>query len=143
MKGDEYLKQVGKTIYRITSEVDPKVTIAMKTRSMRKPIVESIPQSHTLMLDLNSSRWKGSDAFWGRLWVAGIIHNFGGRTFIGGNLKHDATNAPDLLHDPRQTVSRQKKNGHEQYPDQSYGNPVLIAKQLYEKWLPVMEKVYR
>lgn len=100
VKGDDYLGEVGSTIYKITNEVDPKAVIAMQTWSMRKPIVQAIPKSKLVMLDLNSSKWKASDAFWGRPWVAGIIHNFGGRTFLGGNLQHIATNAPLLLHNP-------------------------------------------
>jgi alpha-N-acetylglucosaminidase len=67
---------------------------------MRKPIVEAIPKDRILMLDLNSSKWKGSDAFWGRPWVAGLIHNFGGGTFMGGDLPYYAANAPSLLHNP-------------------------------------------
>lgn len=101
VKGDKYLKEVGETIYRITSEVDPEAMIAMQTWSLRKPIVMGIPKDKILLLDLNSSGWKNNDAFWGRPWVAGIIHNFGGKTFIGGNLEHYATNAPDLLNNPK------------------------------------------
>lgn len=100
VKGDEYLKEVGKKIYQVITDIDPKGKIAMQTWSMRKPIVKAIPEDRILMLDLNSSRWKSSNAFWGRPWIAGIIHNFGGRTFIGGNLHHYATNARDLLDNP-------------------------------------------
>jgi len=100
VKGKEYLKKVGETIYGITSEIDAKAVIVMQTWSMRKPIVQAIPKNKILMLDLESSKWKTSDAFWGRPWVAGIVHNFGGRAFIGGNLQHYASNAPGLLHNP-------------------------------------------
>src|SRR5699024_11027720 len=101
VKGDDYLREVGHTTYQVIQEVDPKGKIAMQSWSMRKPIVQSIPKDRILMLDLNSTRWKGSDAFWGRPWVAGMIHNFGGKTFLGGDLEHFANNAPKLLNNPK------------------------------------------
>lgn len=96
-EGDEYLAAVGKAIYTSTIDYDPKAIIAMQTWSMRQPIVQAIPEDRILMLDLNSGKWKNSEAFWGRPWVAGIIHNYGGNTAMGGNLEAVLALFPDLL----------------------------------------------
>ena len=101
--GDEYLAQVGKAIYTTTASVDPKAVIAMQTWSMQKAIVQSIPPDRILMLDLNASKWKGSEAFWGRPWVGGIIHNFGGNTAMGGDLDAVLAAYPDILNQPEKS----------------------------------------
>ncbi|WP_217277431.1 alpha-N-acetylglucosaminidase [Pedobacter foliorum] len=122
VKGDDYLSSVGQAIYKATASVDPKAVIAMQTWSMRKPIVEAIPQDKILMLDLNTQRWKGSDAFWGRPWVAGIIHNFGGNTAMGGDLDAVLARYPALLNKPEQSKSFK---GIGMFPEAIEHNPVI------------------
>lgn len=119
--GDAYLAEVGKRIYTSTSSFDPKAIIAMQTWSMRKPIVEAIPKDKILMLDLNTARWKESHAFWGRPWVAGIIHNFGGNTAMGGDLDAVLGRYPSLLSD---TATGQLK-GVGMFPEAIEHNPVI------------------
>jgi alpha-N-acetylglucosaminidase len=58
--------------------------------------VTSIPPDRILMLDLEGHKWAGSEGFWDRPWVAGVLLNFGGRAFIGGNVSA-ALNAPSTL----------------------------------------------
>lgn len=120
-KGDAYLEQVGRAIIASTLSVDPKARIAMQTWSMRKAIVTSIPEDRILMLDLNASRWKGSEAFWGRPWVAGIIHNFGGNTVMGGNLKGVLERFPGIL----SHKSSGKLTGIGLFPEAIGHNPVI------------------
>jgi alpha-N-acetylglucosaminidase len=99
--GDEYLKKVGEAIYHVTSSVDPQAMIAMQTWSLREPIVKAIPENKILLLDLAGRKWETNEGFWGRPWVAGILHNYGGRVFMGGNLPVYAANAPALLTNPK------------------------------------------
>lgn len=122
VKGDDYLSSVGKAIYQATVSVDPKAVIAMQTWSMRKPIVEAIPEDRILMLDLNTQRWKGSEAFWGRPWIAGIIHNFGGNTAMGGDLDAVLGRYPSLINKPEQSKSFK---GIGMFPEAIEHNPVI------------------
>lgn len=86
--GKEYLSKVGKAIYKLISDVDPKATIAMQSWSIRKEICEAFPKEHLVVLDLSGRR---SD-FWGYRYVKGQLHNFGGRINIHGDLNHVAEN---------------------------------------------------
>nr|WP_295922836.1 alpha-N-acetylglucosaminidase [uncultured Dyadobacter sp.] len=121
-KDSAYLSAVGKQIFEATAAVDPKAVIAMQTWSMRKPIVEAIPADRILMLDLNSSKWKNSGAFWERPWVAGIIHNFGGNSAMGGDLEAVLTRFPNLLLEKQQTRAL---TGIGMFPEASEHNPII------------------
>jgi len=120
IKGDKYLQNVGNAIYKTIMEVDPQATIAMQTWSLREQIVKAIPEDKILLLDLSGNRWKNHQ-FWGRPWVAGIIHNFGGRVFMGGNLEQFANNAPNLLHNS----DAGNLQGIGLFPEASENNPVI------------------
>ncbi|MGJ7032173.1 alpha-N-acetylglucosaminidase [Niabella hirudinis] len=122
VNGDDYLTAVGKKIYEATTAADPEAIIAMQTWSMRKPIVEAIPADRIIMLDLNSQKWKGSQAFWGRPWLAGIIHNFGGNTAMGGDLNEVLQRFPRLLNDKSET---RDLSGIGMFPEAIEHNPVI------------------
>ncbi len=137
-KGDAYLAQVGRAIVATTLSVDPKARIAMQTWSMRKAIVTSIPEDRILMLDLNASRWKGSEAFWGRPWVAGIIHNFGGNTVMGGNLSGIIERFPAILADKNSG----KLTGIGLFPEAIGHNPIIYeaaSEMAWRREAPVMK----
>ena len=120
VKGEKYLNDVGRTIYETIHSVDTMATIAMQTWSLREGIVKAIPKNKILLLDLSGNRWKKSQ-FWGRPWVAGIIHNFGGRVFMGGNLEQFSSNAPNLLSNPQAGDLK----GIGLFPEASCNNPVI------------------
>jgi alpha-N-acetylglucosaminidase len=120
-EGDEYLAAVGKAVYETTIAVDPQAIIAMQTWSMKKPIVQAIPENKILMLDLNTAKWKGSEAFWGKPWVAGVIHNFGGNTAMGGDLDAVLGRYPDLL----ANKATKKIQGIGMFPEAIEHNPVI------------------
>lgn len=95
-----YLEQVGNTIWKVVSDHDPKAIVAMQTWSLREPIARAFPQDRLLLLDLggwNTGQYKG---FWGYPYVAGILHNYGGRVYTGGNLALYARNAHELKQGP-------------------------------------------
>ncbi|MCD2421246.1 alpha-N-acetylglucosaminidase [Niabella pedocola] len=133
VSGDDYLTAVGKKIYEATTAVDPRAVIAMQTWSMRKPIVEAIPSDRIIMLDLNSQKWKGSEAFWGRPWLAGIIHNFGGNTAMGGNLNEVLARFPRLLSHKEET---RNLSGIGMFPEAIGHNPVIYEAASEMAWHP-------
>ena len=86
-----YLEQVGKSIGDLLVKHDPNAVWCMQSWSLRKQILTAMPKERMLVLDLDG-RWKSSDGFWGYPFVAGVIHNFGGRTRMAGDLAALAKN---------------------------------------------------
>ena len=99
-EGEAYLTSVGAKIFAVTSDFDPKATLVMQGWTIREGVVNGIPPGRLLVLDLTGEKWRETKAFWGRPWVAGVLHNFGGRTCLGANLPEVASNAPSLLGTP-------------------------------------------
>lgn len=95
-----YLEAVGKVIWEVASKHDPDAVIAMQTWSLREPIARTFPKDRLLLLDLGGWNTKRFDGFWGYPYVAGILHNYGGRVYMGGNLPSYASNAHNLNKDP-------------------------------------------
>jgi alpha-N-acetylglucosaminidase len=129
-KDPAYLPAVAKTILKTLQSADPDAKIAMQTWSERAPIVENIPPDKILLLDLEGHKWSSTDGFWGRPWVRGVIHNFGGRGFLGGNLPEALDGAAPLLHNP--------KAGHLEgigfFPEGSCQNPIFYEAALETAW---------
>lgn len=85
---DEYMNAVGQSIHRLFKEFDPKAVWAMQAWDIREPIAKMVPEEDLLVLDLN----RGSRDFWGYPFVAGNLHNFGGRINLHGDLALLASN---------------------------------------------------
>lgn len=117
----DYLREVGATLFRIASEFDPQATIVMQGWSIREAIVQGIPADRLLVLDLTGQKWRETRSFWGRPWVAGILHNYGGRHSLGGNLPALAQNAPSLLAAPE----GKQLTGIGIFPEAIEHNPLL------------------
>lgn len=120
--GSDYLSEVGKTIWENTVAVDSQAIIAMQTWSLREPIAKAFPKDRILLLDLNASKWRGTAAFWGRPWVAGIIQNFGGNTAMGGDLNGVLGRFPHLLNERDKT---KQLKGIGMFPEAIIQNPVI------------------
>src|SRR6056297_1499232 len=92
IKGKNYQRKVGESIFDLIDDVDPLSTWVMQAWSIRKNIVKPIPKNRLLIMDLSGNKWKTKWAFWGRNFVTGILHNFGSRINLHGNLKKLAKN---------------------------------------------------
>ncbi len=142
--GPGYLSSVGARIFAVTSAFDPKATIVMQGWTIREGIVSGIPADRLLVLDLTGEKWKETHAFWGRPWIAGVLHNFGGRTCLGGNLPGIAANAPALLADP----AAGRLVGIGAFPEAIEQNPIVYDLALGLAWsrqapdLPAWVKAY-
>ena len=117
----DYMPAVAKSLLDTLRAADPEAKIAMQSWSMREPIVKAIPEDRVLMLDLTSGKWKGSQAFWGRPWVSGLLHNYGGRVFLGGNVPKYLTGAAAV----RGTPEAGKLVGIGLFPEAIEHNPVV------------------
>ena len=86
----EYLSGVGKAINNLYASFDKDSVWVMQAWTMRKDIVCAVPKERLLLLDLDSDRaTKDNDYLWGYEIVAGMLHNFGGKNAMQGQLlKH-------------------------------------------------------
>ena len=89
----DYLPSVAKEILTTMQSVDPQAIIAMQTWSLRKPLVQNIPPDKIVLLALTGGGWEKFEGYWNRPWVAGVLHNYGGRVFMAGSLRGALTNA--------------------------------------------------
>ncbi|MCT4644840.1 MAG: alpha-N-acetylglucosaminidase [Carboxylicivirga sp.] len=87
-----YLKKVGENIYSLMTELDTSAIWAMQAWSIREDIAKAAPRGKLLVLDLNGHTWRGKENFWNYDFVAGNLHNFGGRINMHGDLKLLASN---------------------------------------------------
>lgn len=99
--GDEYLANVGKAIFANMQKATDKPVWVMQSWSIRKPIATAVPAESLLVLDLNGSRANSTEKFWGRPFVTGMLHNFGGRINLHGDLRSLAANP---FHKTRETA---------------------------------------
>ncbi|WP_307759147.1 alpha-N-acetylglucosaminidase TIM-barrel domain-containing protein [uncultured Mediterranea sp.] len=92
VSGDEYLRSVGTKIWKLIKNFDPTARVAMQSWSIRKPIVDAFPKSDLVILDLAGSKFASLQNFWGYPFVAGNLHNFGGRINMHGDIPLIASN---------------------------------------------------
>ena len=88
----EYLSAVGKKISKLIDDFDPRGIVAMQAWSIREPIATQFPKDRLVVLDLNGSTYLNKKNFWGYPFVAGNLHNFGGRINMHGDLALLASN---------------------------------------------------
>lgn len=92
VEGSAYLREVGKSINRLYKAFDKNATWVMQAWSIREEIVTSVPKDSLLVLDLASNRRERNNNYWGYDFVAGNLHNFGGRIKLHGDVKYLAQN---------------------------------------------------
>ena len=80
-----YLEKVGKAIGDLLVAHDPAAVWCMQSWSLRNQILTAMPKERMLVLDIGG-RWQSSGGFSGYPFVSGLIHNFGGRTRMAGDL---------------------------------------------------------
>jgi alpha-N-acetylglucosaminidase len=116
----DYLPAVAKNVLDTMESADPDAKIAMQTWSLREPLVRNIPEDRILLLALVGGGWQHTSGFWGRPWIAGALHNYGGRIFTGGNVSAVLGNALKTREDP----AAGKLDGIGMFPEATQQNPV-------------------
>jgi len=99
----EYVTESAKAVCQSMLNHDPDGIWVMQSWSMSEPIVRSLPKEHLLMLDLHAesnAKWKQSHAFYGKPWIWCMLHNFGARNGMFGDLDSLAQGPAQALHDP-------------------------------------------
>ncbi len=127
--GNEYLEEVGKAIWKLMSDVDPKATWVMQAWSIRKPIACAVPEGKLLVLDLGGNKAKDDNSFWGHNFIKGQLHNFGGRINLHGDIKH-------MLSNPFAEVARKTKKslGMGLFMEAIEQNPAFYASVFDQIW---------
>ena len=109
----------------------PEAIIAMQTWSLREAIARTFPQDRLLLLDLGGWNVEKFNSFWNYPYVAGVLHNYGGRVYMGGNLPLYARNAHELKKSP--------KGGNIQgiglFPEAIEHNPVVYELSTEITWM--------
>lgn len=97
----DYLAKVADTIYKSMTEVDPDaVWLQMGwlfyyqrkdwTPERVEAMLNAVPQGKMMLLDYYceyTEVWKRTDAFYGQPYIWSYLGNFGGNTYLAGNLK--------------------------------------------------------
>ena len=96
-KDSAYLAQVANAIMALNKAVDPNFKYwIMQGWTPTKGIVTAIPKESLIILDLAdpdyTPRKDGQERFWGYSYLAGNLHNFGGRIKLHGDVRALADN---------------------------------------------------
>lgn len=92
IKTRDYLWKVGRAIDTMYQEFDKDSVWVMQSWSLREQIVKAVPKERLLILDIDGTKYKETDNFWGYEFVLGNIHNFGDRNTLHGSIKALADN---------------------------------------------------
>ena len=95
----KYLANVGASINRLYETFDKESTWVMQGWTPRPEIIKAVPQDRLLLLDLPSDRSTAYDNFYGYPTVSGMLHNFGGKNAMQGQIARHANNAYKRLKD--------------------------------------------
>ncbi len=108
------LSAFGKAIYSSVSAGDPDGIWIMQgwlfhndrkfwNKQSVKAFLQDVPDNRMIIIDLANESfhgWKELDGFFGKEWIYSIIHDFGGRNQMFGNLPFYASNPIKMLRDP-------------------------------------------
>jgi len=67
-------------------------------------LLQKVPDDRMIIIDLANERfsgWKAHDAFYGKKWIYSIIHNFGGRNRMFGDIEAYSRDFAHALNDPK------------------------------------------
>ncbi len=108
------LSEFGKAIYRSVAAGDPKGIWVMQgwlfnndrkfwDKPSVKAFLQQVPDNRMIIIDLANESfhgWKQLDGFFGKEWIYSIIHDFGGRNQLFGNLPFYSSDPIKMLSDP-------------------------------------------
>ena len=107
-----FLSRMSKSVYHSMASADPAAVWVMQAwflyysmddfwkEPQAKALLGAVPDDKLIMLDLYGElhpAWKKRSAFYGKPWIWNVLHNFGGRTSMSGNLREMAGNLNEAL----------------------------------------------
>jgi alpha-N-acetylglucosaminidase len=116
-KDPAYLDRMGKSLYAAMSSCDPEAVWVMQAwmfffnpedpgfwqEPQIKALLRSVPDHQMIVLDLHSDvhpLWEKTSTYHGKPWIWNVLHNFGAKSPIYGNLGRIANEPPRVLHTP-------------------------------------------
>lgn len=141
---DEYVRKIGKAVYDGMAKTDPRAIWVMQgwmfwdKRDFWKPervknYVSDVPNDKLIILDLFADEqpiWTKTDAFYGKKWIWCMLHNFGGKNVLFGDLDYLAKEPAEMVHDP----NRGQLSGIGLTPEGIEQNPVVYSLMLHHVW---------
>ncbi|MCL3780731.1 alpha-N-acetylglucosaminidase [Prolixibacteraceae bacterium JC049] len=111
---EQELREYGKVIYETLAESSPNATWVMQgwmfghskgfwTPSAVQAFLQDVPKDKLLIQDFGNDRydvWKSLNAFYGKQWIFGFVHNYGGTNPVFGDFSFYDNVVTKLLNDP-------------------------------------------
>lgn len=133
---DARLAAYGERLYKSLADVVPGATWVMQgwlfgadrqfwTTDAIAAFLSRVPDERMLILDIGNDRypgiWQSSNAFGGKGWVYGYVHNYGGSNPVYGDLSFYRTDMDAVQHDPR----RGALAGFGMFPEGLHNNSIV------------------
>jgi len=110
----EELSHYGKTIFETINEASPGATWVMQgwlfgdnkefwTKEATKAFLSKVPDDRLIIQDYANDRykvWENQEAFYGKQWAYGYVHNYGGSNPVYGDLNFYKKELTSLLENP-------------------------------------------
>jgi alpha-N-acetylglucosaminidase len=110
----EELSDYGKTIFETINEAAPNATWVMQgwlfgdnkefwTKEATKAFLSKVPNDRLMIQDYANDRykvWENQEAFYGKQWTYGYVHNYGGSNPVYGDLNFYKNELTKLLSNP-------------------------------------------
>lgn len=139
-----FLNDINRTVYRSMADVDSQAVWVMQgwlfvdkdwfwKPTQMKALLNAVPTDKLLILDLFSDErpvWSRTEAYYGKNWIWCMLHNFGGRPGLFGNMDTIARVPATTLHDPRAAHMQ----GLGVVPEGIEQNPVIYDLMLTNVW---------
>ena len=143
-KDSLYLNNISKAVYQSMAAIDPKAIWVMQgwlfvdkrdfwQPEQMKAYLNAVPNDKLVILDLWAEEnpvWNRTDAFFGKQWIWCLLHNFGGRNSMFGNLEYLAKEPAEMVHDP----NAKDLQGIGIVPEGIEQNPVVYSLMLDHVW---------
>ena len=133
---DRRLADYGERLYRSIAQADPQATWVMQgwlfgadkhfwTPPAIAAFLSRVPADRMLVLDIGNDRypgvWRNTDAFGGKGWAYGYVHNYGGSNPVYGDLDFYRRDLAALTADPKHG----RLSGFGMFPEGLHNNPVV------------------
>ena len=111
----DFLKSISAAVYRSMADADPEAVWVLQgwflyyspakfwTEERSRAFLGAVPDDRMIVLDLFGDQhpiWDKFQAFYGKPWIWNVVHNFGGKTSLNGDLPRMAANLAAAIGSP-------------------------------------------